>query len=415
MEYVIVGAGPAGVAACDTIRKKQPEAGITLISGEPEPPYSRMAIPYFLADDITEEGCYLKQGETYFDSLGITLKHARVEAVTPEKNSIRLDNGENLGFDRLLLASGATPVKPPIPGIDADGIYHCWTLEDARRIVELAQPQQPVVLIGAGFIGSIILEALVRRGVELTVIETGDRMVPRMMNETAGKMIKCWCLHKGVRVLTATRVTAIEELDNNLFVQLSDNETLVTRVVICATGVRSNIGFLSGSGIETEQGVLVNRYLQTNYSNIYAAGDVAQGRDFSTGDNQVQAIQPTAVEHGRIAAVNMMIPETLAHDGSLNMNVLDTLGLIATSFGQWMGVPGGEQAELVDKLNLRYINLQFNDDCLVGVTSLGHTENIGVVRGLIQGRVKLGPWKKRLMREPSRLMEAYLACSVGIN
>ncbi len=95
------------------------------------------------------------------------------------------------------------------------------------------------------------------------------------------------------------------------------------------------------------------------------------------------------------------------------MNILDTMGLISTSFGQWMGVPGGEQSILLDKDNYRYLNIQFKDDCLVGISSLGHTQHIGVVRGLIRGKVKLGIWKERLMENPSRLMEAYLASSLS--
>ncbi len=413
MQYIVAGAGPAGVVACETIRKLSPDASITLIGAEPEPPYSRMAIPYLLSEKIAEQGTYLRKTEGYYDQLNINRLQQRISGINASASQLKLDSGESLDFDRLLLATGATPVNPPIPGVDLEGVRHCWTLEDAREIAARAKSGSSVVLMGAGFIGCIILESLVKRGVSLTVVERGNRMVPRMMDDTAGNMLKQWCVDKGVRVLTSHSVTAIEAAEP-LSVVLDSGESLSADLVISATGVRSNIDYLQDSGIETDQGILVNSFLQTSHPAIYAAGDVAQGRDFSTGEFTVQAIQPTAVEHGRVAATNMVQDDTLEHQGSLNMNVLDTLGLISTSFGQWMGVAGGDSVCIVDRERYKYLNLQFRDDVLVGISSLGHTENIGVARGLIRGKVSLGQWKARLQKNPERLMEAWLACSVGV-
>lgn len=411
MQYIVVGAGPAGVVACETIRKLDSQADITLIGAEPEPPYSRMAIPYLLSEKIAEQGTFLRKTAGYYEQLNIKLMHNNVTAVDADQNSLKLDNGKSLSFDRLLLATGATPVNPPIPGMDLPGVRHCWTLEDARQIAARAKSGLSVVLMGAGFIGCIILESLVKRGVSLTVVERGDRMVPRMMDDTAGKLLKQWCEDKGIRVLTGHSVNAVE-VSEPLSVVMDSGETLSADLVISATGVRSNIDFLKASGIETDQGILVNRFLQTNKSTVYAAGDVAQGCDFSTGEFTVQAIQPTAVEHGRIAAINMVQNNVLEHHGSLNMNVLDTLGLITTSFGQWMGVEGGDSVCIVDQQRYKYLNLQFKGDVLVGISSLGHTENMGVARGLIRGQVKLGQWKVRLQKNPQQLMEAWLACTM---
>jgi NAD(P)H-nitrite reductase large subunit len=216
-----------------------------------------------------------------------------------------------------------------------------------------------------------------------------------------------------VRILTSSGVVGFTQSGSALSVNLESGESLEAELVITAMGVRANIDFLAGSGIETDQGILVNAYLQTNWEDIFAAGDAAQGRDFSTGADSVQAIQPTSVEHGRIAAINMVKDKSVTHQGSLNMNVLDTLGLISSSFGQWMGVEGGEQTTLLDESEYRYLQLQFDGDCLVGASSLGHTQHIGVLRGLIRGRVPLGQWKQRLMRDPTRLMEAYIGSVQG--
>jgi NAD(P)H-nitrite reductase large subunit len=252
--------------------------------------------------------------------------------------------------------------------------------------------------------------------VKLTVVELEDGMVPRMLNETAGGLLRQWCEQRGVGVRVSTRVQAIEGAAGGhpLAVLLDDGEALPADLVIRATGVRSNFGFLEGSGLRTDRGVIVDEYLRTSCEDIYAAGDVAESRDFSTGDYVVQAIQPTAVEQGRVAALNMARGNSHAWQGALNMNVLDTLGLISSSFALWMGVHGGDSVDDLDADGFRYVNLQFQDDVLVGATTLGMTDHVGVIRGLIQSRTRLGSWKRKLQAEPTRLMEAYLACTMPV-
>jgi NADPH-dependent 2,4-dienoyl-CoA reductase/sulfur reductase-like enzyme len=411
MDHVIIGAGPAGVVAAETLRKADPSAAVTVVGDEKEPPYSRMALPYYLIDRIGEDGTYLRKSSGHFGERGIAVKYGRVAALDAKKGRLKLEDGQSLGYDRLLIATGSRPTAPPIPGVDLAGVHPCWTLEDGRAIARLAKPGAKVALMGAGFIGCIILEALARRGVALSVIEMGDRMVPRMMSEKAGNLIKKWCETKDVDVYTSTRVTAIEKGKGGaLKVALSTGKALDADLVISATGVKPNVEFLKGSGVETDHGVLVNDRFQTNVPEIYAAGDVAQGRDFSTGEYSVQAIQPTAVDHGRLAALNMA-GHDVRHQGSVNMNVLDTMGLVSSSFGLWMGVEGGQSAELFEPEAFRYLNLQFQDDILIGAHSIGLTQHVGVLRGLIQTRLHLKGWKGRLMRDPTRIMEAYLGAT----
>lgn len=413
MKHVIIGAGPAGVIAAETLRKVQPDSTVTIINDEPEPPYSRMAIPYLLIGRIDEAGTYLRKSGSHFADVGIEIMQDRVSSVEVSDKRLTLESGELLDYDKLLIATGAHPVSPPIPGMDLPGVHSCWTLEDSRHIAARAKSGSNVVLMGAGFIGCIILEALASRGVNLTVVEMEDRMVPRMMDQNSGNLIKKWCQEKGVTVHTSTRVESIVEDGNGLKVVLNSGETVDADVVISATGVKSNIQFLEGSSIETEYGVLVNDRLQSSEPDIYAAGDVCQGKDFSTGEYSVQAIQPTAADHGRITAMNMAGKDTV-HQGSINLNVLDTLGLISSSYGLWMGVEGGDSAELYDPERYRYLKLQFEEDVLVGAQSLGLTQHIGVLRGLIQTRIKLGKWKQHLMQDPTRIMEAYLGCTQAI-
>lgn len=411
MRYVIAGAGPSGVIAAESLRKRDPQGEITLIGGEDEPPYSRMAIPYFLSGKIGEEGTHLRLDGAHFDHAGIGyLRNTMVKRVDPASKELTLSDGKTLGYGRLLLATGSRPVKPDIPGIDLPGIHACWTLQDARNLLQLSAEGSQVLLIGAGFIGSIVLDAFAARKTKLTVVEALPHMVARMMNRTGGELIKKWCESKGVTVLTSTTVVMLQPgRERKLKVDFDNGQTLEADLVVTATGVTPNMDYVEGSGIATGQGILVNKYMQTNYPDIYAAGDVAQGLDFSLGEYaSVHAIQPTAAEHAQVAAANMA-GETTPYRGSLNMNVIETLGLTHYTFGRWMGVEGGDHAEALDADNFQYLRLEFDGDVLVGAIQIGPFEHVGVLRGLIQNRIPLGDWKKKVMEKPKRIMEAYLA------
>ena len=412
MRHVIIGAGPAGVVAAETLRRVDPSSDIIILGDEPEPPYSRMALPYLLAENVGESGTHLRHGDAHFEKLEIDVRRNRVKSVDTGNRLVIASNGAEIAYDRLLIATGAHPIKPPIQGMDSEGVENCWTLADARRILAGAKPGSRVVLMGAGFIGCIVLEALAARGVELVVVEMADRMLPRMMDETGGAIIARWCESKGITVRTATRVTEIARGNGRLTLATEPGDPIEADLVVCATGVSPNINFLDGAGIESDTGILVDHRLRTSADDVYAVGDVAQGPDFSTGQQEVHAIQPTAVEHGRIAALNMAGAETQFR-GSLSMNVLNTLGLVSSSFGLWMGTEGGERAVATDEARSRYLRLEFEEDRIVGALALGLTQHVGVLRGLIQTRVRLGSWMSKLRDDPNLVMNAYLECTQG--
>ncbi len=470
MKHIILGAGPAGVIAAETIRKHAPHDHILIVGDEAEAPYSRMAIPYLLIGHVDESGTHLRHTASHFRDLRIHIKHARCTAVNGPAKSLTLNDGSTLTFDTLLIATGSHPVRPPIPGIDSAGVLSCWTLADARAIAGRATKGARVLQMGAGFIGCIIMESLAARGVQLSVVEMGDRMVPRMMGPTAGGMIKDWCEKKGVRVYTGARVESIAPAlaaapaparapspapaaaaaqsggffskvahalgmgpppasppqpppaapmrpgvphqpgvsPKGLHVRLSNGQTIEADLVISATGVKPNIAFLEGSGITCLQGVLTDEHLQTSVPGIYAAGDCAEAFDKVSGTTIVSAIQPNAADQAYVAAMNM-VGKKAALKGVTQINVLDTLGLISSSFGAWEGVAGGEHVELTDKAAGRHLSLQFKGDVMVGCNSVGWTNHVGVMRGLVEGQVKLGEWKDELLRDPTQLMPAYLA------
>jgi NAD(P)H-nitrite reductase large subunit len=414
MKHVILGNGPAGVTAAETIRKNAPDDDILLVGAEPVAPYSRMALPQLLAGEIGEAGIYLRRESGHFRRLRIAHKVARAVHLSSRTGTVKLDDGSAVSFDRLLIATGASPRAPLIPGIDLPGVHPCWTLEDARNIMRVAGPHSRVVLIGAGFIGCLVMEALIARGVHLSVIEKHDRMLPAMMSKGAGDMIGRWCARKGIKLHTSTRVLAIRGSGSSgghamHIVRLSNGVQLTADLVIYATGTAPNIAFLKGSGVRCLRGVVVDASMQSNVPGVYAAGDCAETFDANAGQSIIAGVQPNAADQAYCAALNMTGKHAFQH-GVRHIDVLDTMGLISSSFGQWQGVRGGQWVEVADERNFKYLRLEFSRDVLIGCNAVGVTEHAGVLRALIQHQVRLGEWKDRLLHDPGLLKEAYTAC-----
>jgi len=293
--------------------------------------------------------------------------------------------------------------------MDLPGVHTCWTLKDVRTFQAIAKPGTRIVQMGAGFVGCIIMKGLVHMGVDLTVLVRSGRMVSRMMNPPASALMRRWCLSKGVNVRVNTLPKELRQVGGELRVVLEDEE-LPADIYLCVVGVKPNTRFLEGTGVVVNEGIVVDGAMQTNVAGIYAAGDVAESADCVTGERTVNAIQPNAVDQARIAALNMAGRTALSR-GTFAFNVLDTLGLLSYSFGAWQGLPGGDYAELVNEEAFRYLRLEFLDDRLVGANAIGFVEHSGALRGLIEGRVRLGHWKGRLLEDPTQLLRAYLACA----
>jgi|ETN02SMinimDraft_4_1059925.scaffolds.fasta_scaffold09149_3 NADPH-dependent 2,4-dienoyl-CoA reductase/sulfur reductase-like enzyme len=412
MSYVIIGAGPAGVTAAETLRKQSPDAKIMLVCDHPGLPYSRMAIPYLLTEKVDEQGITLRPDESHFDQLNITLLHDSAAALDLGSKTVLLNRGEPIHYQKLLIASGAKPRQLPTPGNSLPQVQNCWTLEDARLLIAHLKGGSQVVLIGAGFIGTIVLEALIEKGAKVTVIEQGERIVPRMVGPEPSALIRNWCEQKGVVFHTSSVVEEITEVEEggSLLVHLREGEVIPAERVVVAAGVEPNCSFVEGSAIQMEGGIVVDSHLRSSDPNIYAAGDVAVALDSFSQQLVSHAIQPLAVEQGRIAALNMS-GKKVEYSSHFAMNILDTFGLITASFGAWEGVEGGDSVEIMDSTHHRYLCYQFDRDRLVGATTVGRSHDLGIIKGLIRSKASLGRLKEKLKEQPDRLKEIYLEWS----
>ncbi len=416
--HVIIGGGPAATNALETIRIFDSEARITLVSDEPA--YSRMALPYWLAGNIPPEQTHTGD-RAHFETLRVETQFgARVSQINAGEQSLTLDDDRTLNYDKLLIATGSSPLAPPIPGTDLPGVQPLWNLAHTQRLLDDTDPigKPRVVLVGAGFIGFIVLNAMFKRGWDLTVVERESQVLPRMLDGDAAGFVKNWLTSQGVAVHTGTTVQSITAGDGGQkVVHLQDGNQVAADIVIIATGIKPNTELVAGTGIETDEAILVNDQMETSVANIYAAGDVAQGPVLFSDRRAVHAIQPTAVDHGRVAGANMA-GEVVHYPGSLLMNVVDVCGLQTVSYGSWND-SDAEVTLISNPTNSIYRKLLWRDDSLVGAIftgradDLGMLTDIGMVKGMMQTQTKLGSWKTYLQENPFDIRRAYIGAGVA--
>ncbi|MBM4000491.1 MAG: NAD(P)/FAD-dependent oxidoreductase [Planctomycetes bacterium] len=416
--HVIIGGGPAATNAVETIRRlDQGASRITLISDEPA--HSRMAMPYWLANKI-ERDATLTGDAASFQALGVETRFGRrVAAIDAAGKSVTLDDGNRIAFDQLLIATGSSPIIPSIPGADLPGVQPMWTLDHARRAIDLlAKIQEPrVVLIGAGFIGFIILNALRKRGCRLTVIERESHILPRMLDDRAARLATSWVTSEGVTVRTGESVSGIQaEPDGTKQVVLASGASCPADLVVLAVGVRANFDLAKEAGIATDQGILVDDHLRTGAAGIHAAGDAAQGPVLFSSERRVHAIHPTAVDHGRVAGANMA-GQDVRYPGSLAMNVVDLHGLQMMSFGEWNDA-AAETMVIDNAAGHVYRKLLWTGDRITGAilvgkaADLGMLNDVGMIKGIMQTQAELGPWKGYLSENPFDIRRAFIGAGV---
>jgi NAD(P)H-nitrite reductase large subunit len=415
--HLIIGGGPAAINAIETIRDFDNGASsITLVSDEPA--YARMVLPYYLANQIPQQQVYTAD-DAYYDKLKVTRHFGqRVARIDPPAKIVGLQDGRTLPFDNLLIATGASATIPPIPGADLLGVHPLWTMAHTEAVLqETGGKSRPEVLfVGAGFIGFIVLNAMYKRGWKLHVVEIAEHVLPRMLDADSAKLVETWLQKKGVTLHLGTTVKNIGRVNGQKRVALANGRHVQADLVIVATGIRPNLDLVSSSGIKVDQGILVNDRMQSNFPYIYAAGDVAQGPDLLGDKPAIHAIQPTAVDHGRIAGANMA-GQDIRYTGSLLMNILDVCGLQCASFGRW-----GEDTENITVSNPDrpvYRKLLWSGDQITGAifigpaNDLGMLNDVGMVKGIIQTCTPLGTWKEFLRANPFDIRRPFVAAKVG--
>ena len=410
--HVIIGGGTAGMNAITTIREYDRGASEIILVAD-ERPYSRMVLPYYLKGSISESHVYTAP-PTRLRTLGVEpFVGRRAVGVDTQASILALDDGTELPYDNLLIATGSSPVRAPVTGADGSRVHSFWTLEQAQGVIRGVSPGCSVAMVGAGFIAFTILNSIVELGARLTVVEIASQVLPRMIDATGADVVTRWLQDRGVTVLTGAQLQGIEDANGGKRLRFQKDDDLMADQVIMATGIRTNLDWVKDSGIEINRGIVVDAHMRSSVHNVYAAGDVAEGRDAVTGQPALHAIEPTAMEHGRIAGANMA-GQPQAYRGSLLMNIVEVLGLEIASFGSW----DDSAAETMSSLRPErpaYRKLLWHGDRITGAMILGPardiwaTNDVGILKGLVQSGVSLGDWKSYLRDNLFDVKRAFIA------
>jgi NAD(P)H-nitrite reductase large subunit len=416
--HLIIGGGTAGMNAMRTIREEESTPSeITLVSAEK--PYSRMVLPYYLDRSIAESHVFTATAALLAQwNVTAHLGH-RAAALDTAARVCTLEDGTRLEYDDCLVATGSSAVRAPIAGADGRGVHSFWTLDEARGIIAQIKPGDHVVMVGAGFISFTILNSILSLGARLSVVEIAPRILPRMIDPAGAELVESWLAGHGVTVRTGATVTGIEDVRASAGkpprkrVRMKAGSDILCDLVIMATGIRTNLDWLKSSGVNVNRGVVVDDHLRSSVATVYAAGDVAEGRDLISGEAAVHAIEPTAQEHGRVVGANMA-GRDVRYRGSLIINIVEVCHLDVASFGAW----DDAQAEAITGLRRdrpAYRKMLFRGDRMIGAIILApsrdiwSTNDVGMLKGLVQSGVSLGAFKPHLTRDPFDLKPAYIA------
>jgi len=390
MKIVIIGAGPAGVSTAETIRAYDREAEIVMLSAEPYLPYS----PPAMADHfIHGSNAHLWRGEDWPDQTDVHYrKGMEVTRIEPDAHLLGLKDGEEIKYDRLVIATGAR-LYAPVQGSEMSGVHNFKSLSAAEAIIKQVKSgkARTAVIVGGGFIGMEIALLLRDLGVAVTQIEMLDQVMAAMLDKDTAAIALDLMLKRGVDVQLNTKAEIFVGKRKAKAVKLASGKELEGNILIAATGVKPNLGFLQDSSIEHKWGISVDDHLRTNVPEIYAAGDVAEVPDRLTGDTYVHAIFPNAVEQGRVVGLNILGYD-VHYEGGERMNSLKHLGLPIMA----VGLKEGDEV-LQEKQNGTLRTIYLRDNRLMGFQLAGDIRAAGILRTLMIQQSDVRPIKHHLL------------------
>lgn len=403
MVYVIVGNGPAGTNAIEQIRNIDQTGKIILIAQEANLPYSRITTPEYMTNEIEEQDIYIRSADFYeYNRIETRLGH-RVEQVLAHEKVVILEDGERIPYDKLLLATGSRPFIPRWIDMEIKGVFSLWNKADSEAIKEFLPQVKNAVIIGGGLVGLQAARALNTYGINVSVVEMANRLMPAQLDQTAGDMLLNSILDHGVQVLLGTEVKSLQVKDNKVEGVQTAAQFLEAELVIVAVGVKPNLDFLAESTVQIERGIVVNEFMQSSVPTIYAAGDIAQATSILTGESMLRALWLTAVQQGKIAGASMAGSRE-AYPGSHAMNSIQLFGLPIISLGRIEGGPGVEEVMLSQPSSGAYQKLLLEDGRLTGLLFAGEVQEAGIMYHKLGQRLNQGYWGSLRVSDPEYML-----------
>ena len=337
------------------------------------------------------------------------LRGAGVRSLAPERNVARLESGEEVAYAKLLVATGARPAIPPVAGLGEVRYHVLRTLDDAVKLRSALPGARRAVVLGGGLIGMHAAENLAEAGVEVTIVEAQPQVLPGYFDAEAASLIERAFAGKGVRIYTGSTAVRAAPAASGCTLELAGGGTLDADLLLVAAGVVPATGFLQGSGIEIDRGVLVDECMRTNVANVWAAGDVAQAKGFYGGEKVLNGILPEAVEQGRIAGMAMAEdPALKRYPGGVPINTYSFFGQHALSVGADV-VPGDGVEVAKRNGDGRYLKIVLRDGRLQGIFGINVPFDPGIMLELILRRTDLSAVKSRFLESPREMARVLMS------
>jgi len=399
-KYLIAGSSHAALEAATAIRLVDADGVLTLLTQDAHFPYSPTILPYVVSGRSQPDNVVLR-GQAYFDDNAIAfMPDSTVVSVDPAQSSLRLACGETWQYDRLLIATGAAPMLPPVRGL-ADVPFHVLrSMDDAVNLRQAMGQARSAIVLGAGLVGMHAAENMAKAKIAVTVIELQPHALTGYFEPRASAIIERTFARNGVRMLVGQTLRSVERRGDGCLATLADGKTIAADLLLVCTGVKPNIGFLDGSGIEVDTGILVDDLMHANLPNIWAAGDVAQARGFWGGE-VVNGILPNAVEQGRIAGAGMAGDAGVTpFAGAVPLNTYSFFGQQAISVGRSSSCDGFEIEDSGDEANGVYRHIVLNDGRLIGIATINDFVDAGIMWQLIRRGTDLSAVKTEFIANP---------------
>ena len=384
MEYVILGAGAAGITAAKTIRKADSEGKITVISTDTQV-HSRCMLHKYLSHERDAAGISFVDPDFFEKNQIAWLPGKTVNRLDTQRKKVYTDQGDEVSYDRLLIATGAESFIPPVGNLrEAENVFGLRHLRDAQAIEELAKDAENIVIIGSGLVGLDAAYGLMETGKKVSIVEMADQILPVQLDKTAAFEYQKRFEEAGARFYLGRKAadTVMEEDKIIREIILDNGEKLPCDLIIVAAGVRSAVAGMEGEGIVIDRGIKVDDYLQTGAEGVYAAGDV-------TG---LSGIWPNAQKQGETAALNMCGSHVEYTDRYAIKNTINFFGLVSMCVGVILPQEGDVVIAREDSRNYKRVVLR--DGKVVGVLLQGDISHGGIWQYLIKNQISISGIQK---------------------
>lgn len=429
MRHVIIGFGVAGIAAIEAIRSVDDSGEVILVGDDPHGYYSRPGLAYYLTGELHDKALFPRTANDY-RKMKFGYAKERVTRIDRDNHVLELNAQNAISYDRLLIATGAQAVALKVPGADLDGVLKLDHMEDAKQILKFARRGKTAVVVGGGITALELVEGLVAHGVKVHYFLRGDRYWGNVLDEQESRIIEHRLQEEGVKLHFHSEVIEVIGKKNRVSgVQLLDGNSLKCDLVAYAIGIRPRVDLAEQAGLAIDRGILVNEYLQTNDPGIFAAGDVAQAYDPTTGRSALDSLWGPARQQGHTAGLNMAGQKT-AYIKSAPFNVTRLAGLTTTIIGTvgrgrdddmvgiahgdsetWRHLPEAIVAQAGFDVNR--LRLLIGDKILLGAIVMGDQKLSFPLEKIISEKVDITPIREKLLAPNAKIADVIATFWLG--